>query len=64
MAVFVTTKSTGMVINAGVNVKNWLIKVYVIKDLFKILVIVGVNVTNLAMLVNYLTIKNASAAKN
>ena len=33
-----------MMINAGVNAKNWLIKAYAIKDLFGILVIVSANV--------------------
>ena len=38
--------------NADVNTKNWLIKVYAIKDLFGILVIVSVNVINLVVLVS------------
>ena len=37
-------KIVGMMINAGVNAKNWLIKAYAIKDLFGILVIVSANV--------------------
>ena len=41
MRVFVTINNAGMKINVGVNVKNWLIKVYVIKDLFGILGIVS-----------------------
>ena len=41
---FVIIKSVGIVINAVVNAKNWLIKAYVIKGLFGILVIVRVNV--------------------
>ena len=40
MQAFVIINNVGMMINAGVNAKNWLIKVYVIKDLFGILVIV------------------------
>ena len=32
-----------MMINAGVNAKNWLTKVYVMRDLFGTLVIVNVN---------------------
>ena len=63
MAVFVTINNTGMMINAGVNVKTWLIKLYAIKGLFRILVTVKVNMTNLAMLVNILTMKKASAGK-
>ena len=38
--------------NADVNAKNWLIKVYAIKDLFGILVIVSVNVVNPLILVS------------
>ena len=41
---FVIIKSVGIVINAVVNAKNWLIKAYVIKGLFGILVIVRVKV--------------------
>ena len=52
MQVFVITKNVGMKINVGVNVKNYLIKVVVIKDLFGILPIVNVNVINYVMLEN------------
>ena len=45
-------KQSGMMINAYVKARNLLIKVYVIKDLFGILVIVSVNVINHVMLVN------------
>ena len=41
-----------MMINAGVNAKNYLIKVYVIQDLPGIQVIVNANVINHVMLVN------------
>ena len=41
-----------MKINVDVNAKNWLIKVYVVKELFGIPVIVSVNVT----IVIYITI--------
>ena len=44
--VFVIINNVGMIINAGANAKNWLIKAYAIKDLFGILVIVSVNVIN------------------
>ena len=43
MQVFVTISNAGMKINVGVNAKNWLIKMYVIKDLFGIQVIANVN---------------------
>ena len=41
-----------MMINPGGNAKNWLIKVYAIKDLFGIGVIVSVSVINPAILVS------------
>ena len=44
MQVFVIINNVRMMINVGVNVKNWLIKVYVIEDdRFEILVTVSVN---------------------
>ena len=46
MAVFVIINNAGRMMNAGVNAKNYLIKVYKIKDLFGIKVIVTANVTN------------------
>ena len=49
IAVFVITNNVEMMINAGVYAKNLLINVYVIKDLFGILVIVSVNVINYTM---------------
>ena len=52
MQVFVIISKGGMKINADVNAKNSLIKVYVIKDLFGILVIVSVNEINHVMLVS------------
>ena len=42
--VFVMINNVGIMINAGVNAKNWLIKAYAIKNLFGILVIVSANV--------------------
>ena len=51
-AVFVILNSVGMMINAGVNAKNWFIKAYAIMDLFRILVILSVNVTNPVILVS------------
>ena len=53
-----------MMINAGVNAKNELIKVYVIKDLFGIQVIVSLNAINLALLVSIYTTKTANIEKN
>ena len=50
--VFVIINKVGMMINAGVNAKNWLIKAHAIKDLFGILVIVSVNVINPVILVS------------
>ena len=50
MQAFVIINNVGIMINAGVNVKNELIKVYLIKDLFGIVVITSVNVINHAIL--------------
>ena len=50
-------------INADVNVKNKLIREYVIKDLFGSLVVVGVNVIKCMMLVNIQIMKIVSAEK-
>ena len=41
-----------IIINAGVNAKNWLIKVYAIKDLSGIQVIANENAMNYVMLEN------------
>ena len=49
--VFVIINYVGMMINSGVNARNSLIKVYVINDLFGILVIMSLNVTNPMILV-------------
>ena len=49
---FVTISKGGMKINLGVNVKNYLAKEYVIKNLFGIVVIVIANVINYVMLEN------------
>ena len=61
--VFVIITNVGMMINAGVNAKYWLIKAYAIKDLFRIQVIVSVNVINPVILVSIYTIKIVSAGK-
>ena len=50
MQVFVIANTVGLMINEDVNAKNLLIKEYVLKDLFGILVIVIMNVINHVML--------------
>ena len=50
--VFVMINNVGMMINAGVNEKNWLLKVHAIKDLFGIRVIVSATVINSMILVS------------
>ena len=52
MQVFVTINNVGTKINADVNAKNWLIKVYAIKDLFEIQVVANVNVINCVTLLS------------
>ena len=49
---FVIINNIRITINADVNVKNYLMKAYVIKDSFGILIIVNVNVIKRVMLVN------------
>ena len=49
---FVSINDVGMMINVDANVKNRLIKVYVIRDILGIPVIVNVNAINHVMLVN------------
>ena len=61
MQVFVIIKNVGMMINAGVNAKNWLIKAYAIKDLFGILVVVSASVINPLILESIYTTKSVSA---
>ena len=63
MQVFVTINNVGMMINVGVNVKKRLIKVYTIKDIFGILVVVNANATNHVMLENIQIIKIGSVGK-
>ena len=50
-------------VNAGTNAKNWLIRLYTIKDLFGILVIVSVNMTNHMMLMNIQTMRTVSVER-
>ena len=64
MQLFVIINSVGIKINVDVNLKNLLIKEYVIKDLFEIPVVVSVNVIKLVMSVNIWTIKIVNAEKN
>ena len=45
-----------MMINAGANAKNWLIKAYAMKDLLGILVTVSANVINPVIFVSIWTI--------
>ena len=52
MQVFIIIESVGIMINANVNAKKWLTKVYVMIDLFVILVYVNVNVIHYVMLEN------------
>ena len=52
MQLFAIIKKYGMKINVNANVTNSMIKVYVIKDMLRILVIVNVNVINHLMLVS------------
>ena len=61
--VFVIINNVGVVINAGVNANNRLIKTYAIKDLFGILVIVSANVISHVISVSIKTIKIESAKK-
>ena len=63
MQVFVTISNIGMMVNACVNVKNWLIKLYVVRDIFGILVIVNVNVINHLILENIQTMKIVNVEK-
>ena len=50
--VSVIINNVGMMINAGVNAKNWLIKTYAMKYLFEILIIVSANAINPVILVS------------
>ena len=63
MQVFVTINKGGMKINADVKAKNLLIKVYAVKDLFGIQVIVNVNATNHVMLESIQIMKIVSVEK-
>ena len=64
MQVFVTINNVGTKINADVNAKNWLVKVYVMKDLFGIQVIANENVRYRVVLVSFQTMKILSLEKD
>ena len=63
MKVFVIISSDGIIKNSDFNVKNWLVKVDVIKDLLGILAIVNVNVIN-HVTGQYLDYVNCKCRKN
>ena len=63
MQVFVTINKGGMKVNADVKAKNLLIKVYAVKDLFGIQVIVNVNAINHVMLESIQIMKIVSVEK-
>ena len=63
MQVFVIISKGGIMINADVNAKNQLTKVYAIKDLFRIQVIVNVNAINHVMFENIQMMKTIIAEK-
>ena len=52
MQEFVIISNVGVMMNAGVNATNYLIKVYVTENLFGILVIVSANLITHVMLVS------------
>ena len=64
MQVFVTINNVETKINASVNAKNWLIKVYAIKDLFGAQVIANGDVINRVVLVSIQITKIVSVEKN
>ena len=63
MAAFLIINNFAMKINVGVNAKNQLIKVYVIKDQFGIQVIANANVIDHVMLDNIQTMKTVIVEK-
>ena len=60
---FAIINNIGMEINVDVNVKNQLIEMYAIKDLFGILVIVNASAINLVISVNIQIIETVSVDK-
>ena len=63
MQVFLIIRKGRMKINADINAKNGLTKVYGIKDIFRIQVISNVNVMNHVMLDNIQIMKIVSVEK-
>ena len=63
MQMLVIINNVGMMINVDANVKNWLIKVYAIKDMLGILVVVSVNAINHVMLASIWIMKTVSVEK-
>ena len=63
MQVFVIISKGGIMINADVNAKNQLTKVYAIKGLFRIQVIVNVNAINHVMFENIQMMKTIIVEK-
>ena len=63
MQAFVIINNDGMMINAGINAKIYLMKVLVIEDIFGILVTVNMNMTNSVMLVSIWIMKIVSVEK-
>ena len=63
MQLYVIINNVGIKINADVNVKNWLTKVYVIKDMYGILVIMSVNVISHVILVSIYIMKIVNVEK-
>ena len=63
MQLFVIINNVGIKINADVNVKNWLTKVYVIKEMYGILVIMSVNVISHVILVSIYIMKIVNVEK-
>ena len=57
MQLFVIINNDGIMINVDANVKNWLVKVYAIKDMLGIKVIVNASVTNHVVLASIQTVE-------
>ena len=63
MQVFAKINNVGKMINADVNAKDWLTKVYVIRDLFGILAICECECDKLCYVGEYLNYKNCKCRK-
>ena len=64
MQVFLIINNNGIMRNVNVNVKNSLIKVYAINDIFGIIVIVNAKVINHVILVSIQTMKIVNVEKD